>query len=64
MGLPDQEISEMTATPTSTRLTALTAAEQAEVVRRLTERGKSLRDIADQLATTTRTISRRRRAAA
>jgi DNA-directed RNA polymerase specialized sigma24 family protein len=46
------------------RLTELTPAEQAEVVRRRTERGKSLRDIADQLATTTRAISRRRRSAA
>lgn len=42
------------------RLEHLTAAEQAEVVRRLTERGKSIRDIATQLATTTRTVSRRR----
>jgi DNA-directed RNA polymerase specialized sigma24 family protein len=46
------------------RLTELTPAEQAEVVRRLTERGKSIRDIADQLATTERTISRLRRSAA
>jgi DNA-binding NarL/FixJ family response regulator len=38
----------------------LTPAEQDEVVRRLTERGKSIRDIAQQLATTKRTISRRR----
>jgi DNA-binding NarL/FixJ family response regulator len=38
----------------------LTPAEQHEVVRRLTERGKSIRDIAQQLATTNRTISRRR----
>jgi DNA-binding NarL/FixJ family response regulator len=45
------------------RLEHLTLAEQNEVVRRLTERGKSIRDIADQLATTKRTISRRRRAA-
>lgn len=42
------------------RLQHLTLAEQEEVVRRLTERGKSIRDIAEQLATTTRTISRRR----
>ena len=42
------------------RLDNLTAAEQAEVIRRLTERGKSIRDIAAQLATTTRTVSRRR----
>jgi hypothetical protein len=45
------------------RLEHLTLAEQNEVVRRLTERGKSIRDIADQLATTKRTISRRRLAA-
>lgn len=42
------------------RLEQLTPAEQAEVVRRLTERGKSIRDIAAQLATTTRTVSRKR----
>ncbi|GAA4740550.1 hypothetical protein GCM10023328_22150 [Modestobacter marinus] len=42
------------------RLEHLTLAEQDEVVRRLTERGKSIRDIAEQLATTKRTISRRR----
>jgi DNA-binding NarL/FixJ family response regulator len=42
------------------RLEHLTPAEQDEVVRRLTERGKSIRDIAQQLATTKRTISRRR----
>ncbi|WP_231839573.1 hypothetical protein [Blastococcus saxobsidens] len=42
------------------RLEHLTPAEQAEVVRRLTGRGKSIRDIAQQLATTKRTISRRR----
>jgi hypothetical protein len=42
------------------RLEHLTRAEQDEVVRRLTERGKSIRDIAQQLATTKRTISRRR----
>lgn len=42
------------------RLEHLTPAEQEEVVRRLTERGKSIRDIAHQLATTKRTISRRR----
>ena len=45
------------------RLEHLTLAEQNEVVRRLTERGKSIRDIADQLATTKRTVSRRRLAA-
>ena len=42
------------------RLQHLTPAEQDEVIRRLTERGKSIRDIAHQLATTKRTISRRR----
>jgi hypothetical protein len=38
----------------------LTPAEQHEVIRHLTERGRSIRDIAAQLATTKRTISRRR----
>ena len=42
------------------KVTELTHAEQAEAIRRLTERGKSLRQIAEQLATTTRTVSRRR----
>ncbi|GAB4079154.1 helix-turn-helix domain containing protein [Modestobacter muralis] len=41
----------------------LTAAEQAQVVHRLTDRGQSLRDIAGQLATTKRTVSRQRAAA-
>lgn len=45
------------------RLDRLTPAEQDEVVRRLTDRGASIRDIAAQLATTTRTVSRRRKAA-
>ena len=45
------------------RLEHLTIAEQNEVVRRLTDRGKSIRDIAEQLATTKRTVSRRRLAA-
>jgi len=40
----------------------LTAAEQAQVIRRLTDRGRSLRDIAAQLATTKRTVSRQRAA--
>jgi hypothetical protein len=40
----------------------LTQTEQIEVIRRLTHRGKSIHDIADQLATTQRTVSRRRRA--
>ncbi|MCZ2849817.1 helix-turn-helix domain containing protein [Modestobacter sp. VKM Ac-2978] len=38
----------------------LTPAEQTQVVHRLTERGRSLRDIAAQLATTKRTVSRHR----
>lgn len=38
----------------------LTSAEQEEVIRRLTGRGRSIRDIATQLATTKRTVSRRR----
>ena len=45
-------------------LAQLTRAEQDEAVRRLTEHGRSLREIADLLATTTRTISRRRKALA
>jgi hypothetical protein len=45
------------------RLDRLTAAEQHEVVRQLTNRGSSIRDIAAQLATTTRTVSRRRKTA-
>lgn len=45
------------------RLEGLTAAEQAEVVRRLTQRGRSIREIAEQLATTERTIVRRRQPA-
>jgi hypothetical protein len=48
----------------SIRLLDLTPAEQAEVVDRLTKSGKSIRDIATQLATTTRTVSRRRESAA
>jgi hypothetical protein len=38
----------------------LTAVEQQEVIRRLTARGTSIRDIAAQLSTTKRTVSRRR----
>ena len=38
----------------------LTMVEQQEVVRRLTARGSSIRDIAAQLGTTKRTVSRRR----
>jgi hypothetical protein len=38
----------------------LTSTEQEEVIRRLTARGRSIRDIATQLATTKRTVSRRR----
>lgn len=48
----------------SIRLSQLPPAEQGEVVRRLTEGGKSVRDIAEQLATNTRTVSRRRRISA
>jgi DNA-binding NarL/FixJ family response regulator len=43
------------------RLVHLTLAEQDEVIRRLTEQGRSIRDIAEQLGTTKRTVSRRRR---
>jgi hypothetical protein len=39
----------------------LTDAEQREVVRRLTERGRSIRVIAELLSTSKRTVSRRRR---
>jgi DNA-directed RNA polymerase specialized sigma24 family protein len=39
----------------------LTDAEQREVVRQLTERGRSIRVIAELLATSKRTVSRRRR---
>ena len=46
------------------RLSQLPPAEQDEVVRRLTENGKSVRAIAEQLATSTRTVSRRRRSSA
>ncbi|MCU1613645.1 MAG: hypothetical protein JWO98_1185 [Frankiales bacterium] len=38
----------------------LTSVEQEEAIRRLTARGKSIRDIAAQLSTTKRTVSRRR----
>jgi hypothetical protein len=38
----------------------LTTVEQQEVIRRLTTRGSSIRDIAAQLGTTKRTVSRRR----
>lgn len=48
----------------SIRLSQLPPAEQDEVVRRLTENGKSVRDIAEQLGTSTRTVSRRRRTSA
>jgi len=46
------------------RLGDLTPAEQAEAVHRLTQHGKSIRDIADLLATTKRTVSRRRKSTA
>jgi hypothetical protein len=42
------------------RYNDLTPAEQEQVVHRLTEQGRSIRDIATQLATTKRTVSRRR----
>jgi IS30 family transposase len=38
----------------------LTAVEQHEVIRRLSAHGTSIRDIAAQLGTTKRTVSRRR----
>jgi hypothetical protein len=44
------------------RYRELTPTEQQQVVHRLTERGRSIRDIAAQLATTKRTVSRRRAA--
>ena len=43
-------------------LSDLTRAEQTEAVRRLTRLGRSIREIADQLATTERTVARRRTA--
>lgn len=43
-------------------LAQLTHAEQLEVVRRLTEQGQSIADIAARLATSTATVSRRRAA--
>jgi DNA-directed RNA polymerase specialized sigma24 family protein len=46
------------------RLADLTPAEQAEAIRLLTQHGKSIQDIAIQLETTARTVSRRRQAAA
>ena len=39
---------------------SLISAEQHEVIRRLSARGTSIRDIATQLGTTKRTVSRRR----
>jgi hypothetical protein len=60
---PDQIAIERAIAGDGMRLEHLTLAEQNEVVRLLTERGMSIRDIADQLATTKRTISRRRLAA-
>jgi DNA-binding NarL/FixJ family response regulator len=41
-------------------LAQLTRVEQLEVVRRLTEQGQSIADIAARLATSTATVSRRR----
>ena len=46
------------------RLGDLSPAEQTAVVHRLTQRGTSIREIAGQLATTTRTVSRRRASSA
>jgi hypothetical protein len=64
-GEVDEIAVELAITGRSVRLTQLTPAEQEEAVRRLTEEhGKSVRDIAEQLATSTRTISRRRRTSA
>jgi DNA-binding NarL/FixJ family response regulator len=60
---PDEIAIERALAGDGMRLEHLTIAEQNEVVRRLTERGKSIRDIAEQLATTKRTVSRRRLAA-
>lgn len=48
----------------SIRFKDLRPREQAEVVRRHTTAGKSIRDIADALDTSTRTVSRRRRSSA
>lgn len=42
------------------RLNDLTCAEQRQAIRELTRRGKSIGDIAEQLGTTKRTVSRRR----
>jgi DNA-binding NarL/FixJ family response regulator len=56
----DQIAVERAVTGDGIRLRDLTNAEQTEAVRLLTEHGKSIRDIAEQLATTTRTVSRRR----
>jgi hypothetical protein len=47
----------------ATRLGALSAAEQAAIVRHLTQRGRSVREVAQQLATTQRTVARYRQPA-
>lgn len=60
----DEIAIELALTGRSIRLSQLPPAEQDEVVRRLTDSGKSVRDIAEQLATSTRTVSRRRRTSA
>ena len=56
---PDEIAIERAIAGDGIRLDHLTPAEQDEVVRRLTQRGSSIRDIADQLATTKRTVSSR-----
>lgn len=60
----DEIAIELALTGRSVRLKQLTPAEQDEAVRLLTERGKSVRDIAEHLTTSTRTVSRRRRISA
>ena len=57
---PDEIAIERAIAGDGIRMEHLTAAEQDEVVRRLTQRGRSIRDIADQLSTTKRTVSSRR----
>ncbi|KGH46833.1 hypothetical protein IN07_10365 [Modestobacter caceresii] len=56
----DQIAVERALTGDGIRYDDLTLAEQHEVIHRLTARGRSIRDIAAQLATTKRTVSRRR----
>jgi len=64
---PDDDLDEVAverAMAGALTITDLNAAEVDEVVRRLTGRGHSLREIAQHLRTTSRTVSRRRRTAA